>query len=83
MNKYRQWLNEAIEADKLGHTSRSVLKLQARAYDEGYEKASLDALDWDSFKVWYKKRYGWYPPDSLPVSFAIYLKEKRDEEDKG
>lgn len=83
MNKYRQWLNEAIEADRLGHTSRSVLRLQAKAFDEGCEYTESNALDWASFREWYKKRYGWYPALDVPVAFNIYLKEKRDEEDKG
>jgi len=34
-NRYRQWLEEAKSTGKLGHTSKSILRMQADAYDEG------------------------------------------------
>lgn len=37
-----------------------------------------ETLNWDEFREWFKKIYGWYPSSDIPSALSRYLKEKRD-----
>jgi len=78
MNKHRQRLNEAIESGQQGHTARSVLKMQADAYDEGYDEVVDKILHWENFQEWHKNKYGQYPSDPFPAKLMKYLLEMKN-----
>lgn len=57
---------------RLGHTMRSVLKLQADAHDEG----RAEIINWNDFREWFHRKYCWYPDESILEALRLYLKEK-------